>query len=295
MFFAFFCGESFFGSGLSRLGSDMPTILVTNDDGAHATGLLALKQALSDLGDVVVLAPERNWSASGHNKTMHEPLRLNPVRLADGSQAMACSGGPADCVALATMGALGCKIDAVTAGINNGHNMGNDVTYSGTVACALEATISGIPGVAVSTALPPLAKVDLAIARSVAGQVACAIMRVVLRRGLPRGTLLNVNVPAVSFEQLQGVEITRLGKRVYSDQLLIREDPYGRPYYWLGGALPTDVPDDGTDVGAVMNDLVSITPIGLDLTNYAFLDELRNWKLNEHVQEQNHGLQASPL
>jgi 5'-nucleotidase len=273
----------------------MPTILVTNDDGVQAPGLLSLAQALNGLGDVVVLAPERNWSASGHNKTMHEPLRLNPVRLADGRQAMACSGGPADCVALATMGALGCKIDVVVAGINNGHNMGNDVTYSGTVACALEATINGVPGIAVSTALPALAKVDLAVARTVAGQVAHAITKVVLSRGLPAGTLLNVNVPAVSFEQLRGVEITRLGKRVYSDQLLIREDPYGRPYYWLGGALPTDVPDDGADVGAVMNDLVSVTPIGLDLTNYAFLDDLRSWRLNEHLQEQGHGYQAGAL
>ncbi len=267
----------------------MPTILVTNDDGVHAPGLLALKQALGDLGNVVVLAPERNWSASGHNKTMHEPLRLNSVRLADGSQAMACSGGPADCVALAAMGALGCKIDVVAAGINNGHNMGNDVTYSGTVACALEATINGIPGIAISTALPALAKVDLAVARSVAGVTARALTQVVLRRGLPAGTLLNVNVPAVSLQQLRGVEVTRLGKRMYDDQLLIREDPYGRPYYWLGGALPTDVPDDGTDVGAVMNDVVSVTPIGLDLTNHAFLDELRGWRLDEQLQEQNHG------
>lgn len=273
----------------------MKTILVTNDDGVHAPGLLALKQALSSLGRVEVLAPERNWSASGHNKTMNEPLRLNAVRLADGSQALACSGGPSDCVALATMGVLDCQIDVVVAGINNGHNMSNDVTYSGTVACALEATINGIPGIAVSTALPALAKVELAIAREVAGAVARTITAAVLRRGLPRGTLLNVNVPAVCFEQLRGVEITRLGKRIYSDQLVRREDPYGRPYYWLGGALPTDFPDDGTDVGAVMNDLVSVTPISLDLTDYGFLEELRKWRLNEELQESIDGFQASAM
>lgn len=261
----------------------MPTILLTNDDGVQAPGLLALKQALSGLGDLIVLAPERNWSASGHNKTMHEPLRVNKTRLADGSEAHGCTGGPADCVALAVLGVFERRIDLVVAGINNGHNMGNDVTYSGTVACAIEATLSGIPGIAVSTALPPLAKVDLDIARTLAGTVARSISQAVLARGLPRHTLLNINVPAVAPEQLRGVEITRLGRRVYDEQLVRRNDPYGRPYYWLGGALPTDTLDDGTDVGAVMNDFVSITPINLDLTDYNFLDELRLWRLGEQT------------
>jgi len=262
------------------MSAKQPTILVSNDDGVHAPGILALAQALRPLGEVIVVAPERNWSASGHNRTMHDPLRLNPVHLADGSDAWACSGGPADSVALSLLGALDRKIDLVVSGINNGHNMGIDITYSGTVACALEATIGGVPGIAVSTALPPLAKTDLAVARATAGTVARLVAEVVLQRGLPQGTLLNVNVPAVPLEQIQGIEITRLGVRKYADKLLRREDPFGRPYYWFAAALPTDLPDDGTDVGAVANDIVSVTPIGLDMTDVRFLDALRGWNLD---------------
>lgn len=273
----------------------MPTILVTNDDGVHASGLLALKQALSSLGQVFVLAPERNWSAAGHNKTMHEPLRVNATTLADGSGAFGCTGGPADCVALAALGVLDVKFDLVVSGVNNGHNMGNDVTYSGTVACALEATINGIPGIAVSTALPSLAKVELSVARSLAGSIARQVAATVLERGLPRGTLLNVNVPAIAPEALRGVEITRLGRRTYKDELIRRVDPYGRPYYWMGGALPIDYPDDGTDVGAVMNHFASITPIGLDLTDHGFLSELRSWQFGFHTGDGAHDLQTSSV
>ena len=254
----------------------MPNILITNDDGVRAPGLLALKQALDGLGTVYVLAPERNWSAAGHARTMHDPLRINSVRLEDGSEAFATSGGPADCVALALLGALDVPIDLVVSGINNGHNMGNDTNYSGTVACAREATIFGIPGIAVSTALEPLAKCDLGAARRLAGVVGAMVAAQVLEHGLPKGTMLNVNVPAVPPSQLQGIEVTRLGVRTYADELVRREDPYGRPYYWLYGALPTDVADDGTDVGAVANDRVSITPIGLDMTEHIVQAQLRH-------------------
>jgi 5'-nucleotidase len=263
----------------------MPNILITNDDGVRAPGLLALKQALDELGTVYVLAPERNWSAAGHARTMHDPLRMSTLRLEDGSQAYATTGGPADCVALALLGALDVEIDLVVSGINNGHNMGNDVNYSGTVACAREATIFGIPGIAVSTALEPLARCDLADARRLAGTVAAMVTAQVFEHGLPKGTMLNVNVPAVPAAQLRGVEVTRLGVRTYADELMRREDPYGRPYYWIYGALPTDVADDGTDVGAVANDMVSITPIGLDMTEHGVLESLRRWTFDTlHVR-----------
>lgn len=268
----------------------MTNILVTNDDGIHAPGLLALKQALMALGNVTVMAPERNWSAAGHSRTMHEPLRITRMNLADGSEAYACTGGPADCVALAALGALKTRFDLVVSGINSGHNMGNDITYSGTVACALEATINGIPGIAVSTALPPLAKCELGEARQVAGEVAYMVAAATLCNGLPPGTLLNVNVPAVPARQLRGVEVTRLGVRTYEDQLIERVDPYDRPYFWLGGALPIDMPDDGTDVGAVMNDIVSVTPIGLDMTDRGFLQQLRDWQLELPPVGERHGL-----
>jgi len=255
----------------------MPNILITNDDGVRAPGLLALKLALEPLGRVYVLAPERNWSAAGHARTMHDPLRVSTLRLEDGSEAFATSGGPADCVALAALGVLDVTIDMVVAGINNGHNMGNDLTYSGTVACAREATIFGIPGLAVSTALEPLAKCALPDARRLAGAVAAIVAAQVLEHGLPKGTLLNINVPAVRPEQLRGIELTRLGVRTYADELVRRTDPYGKPYYWIYGALPTDVADDGTDVGAVANDMVSIAPIGLDMTEHSVQGLLRQW------------------
>lgn len=259
----------------------MPTILVTNDDGVRAAGLLPLKQALSRIAHVVVLAPERNWSASSHAKTMHKPLRIYAVELADGSPAHSCSGSPTDCVALAAGGVLGVQPDLVVSGINDGHNLGVDVTYSGTVACAMEATIKGIPGIAVSTGFddrPAEAGVDMAAVRAMAAEIVCDIAGQVLRHGLPADTLLNVNVPTVTREQLRGLHITRMGGRHYeTTELVERADPRGRPYYWLGGNAPIDKPDDGSDVGAILNGFVSVTPVTLDMTNYGFLQTLHDW------------------
>lgn len=258
----------------------MSTILVTNDDGVRAPGLLALKQALASIADVMVLAPEGNWSASGHNKTMHKPLRIHEVTLADGSLAHSSSGSPTDCVALALGGALGVTPDLVVAGVNTGLNMGVDVTYSGTVACAMEATIKGVPGIAVSAIKPGRTELDYAELQRLAAQVASHIAAAVLERGLPSKTLLNVNVPAVTREDLRGVRITRIGSRHYAaDELVVRKDPHGQPYYWLGGSGPIDRPDDGTDLGAVHNGYVSVTPVSLDMTDHGFLKELRAWNL----------------
>ncbi|GIV77268.1 MAG: 5'-nucleotidase SurE [Litorilinea sp.] len=258
----------------------MPTILVTNDDGVQSPGLLALKQALEAIADVVVLAPERNWSASSHAKTMHKPLRVNPVSLADGSPAFASSGSPTDCVALAAGGVLGVQPDLVVSGVNNGHNLGIDITYSGTVACAMEATIKGIPGIAVSTAVPEEAAIADGEPFQVAALAAARVARAVLAHGLPPKTLLNVNVPALPWDRLRGIHITRMGSRHYpATELIAREDPWGRPYYWLGGSGPVDVADDGTDVGAVKHGYISITPITLDMTDYTFLAELTRWDL----------------
>ena len=258
----------------------MSTILVTNDDGVRSPGLLALKQALSAIAEVMVLAPEGNWSASGHNKTMHKPLRIHEVTLADGSLAHSSSGSPTDCVALALGGALDVIPDLVVAGVNTGLNMGVDVTYSGTVACAMEATIKGVPGIAVSAVSPNRTSLDYGELLEIAGQVACRIASAVLAQGLPSQTLLNVNVPGVKREELRGVHVTRIGSRHYSaDELIVRKDPHGQPYYWLGGSGPIDSPDDGTDIGAVHNNYVSVTPVSLDMTDHAFLKELSAWNL----------------
>jgi 5'-nucleotidase len=258
----------------------MPTILVTNDDGVYSPGLLVLKQKLGQIADVMVLAPERNWSATSHSKTMHKPLRVQQVVLADGSPAHSSSGSPTDCVALAVGGVLGKVPDLVVSGINLGHNLGIDITYSGTVACAMEAVIKGVPGIAVSSVSAEETDADLHQIQAETAAVACALALQVLERGLPLRTLLNVNTPGRDPAQWEGVHSTRMGQREYpAEELLERRDPYGRPYYWLGGGLPLDALDDGTDVGAVANGFVSVTPIHLDLTHHAFLSELATWDL----------------
>jgi len=251
-------------------------ILITNDDGVHAPGLLAMVQALRELPDVriTVLAPDRNWSASGHVKTLHRPLRVKETELADGTPALASDGAPSDCVALAVLGLVD-PLDLVVSGINPNANVGYDVTYSGTVTAAMEAVISGLPGIAVSLDSPEDHRGPLDY--SPAAHVARRVVSQVLARGLPHGTLLNVNVPYRPLEDLRGVRVTRQGLRVYRDQLVRREDPRGVPYYWIGGDAPTGVPEDGTDIGALAQGFISITPLHLDLTDHHARELLDAW------------------
>jgi 5'-nucleotidase len=254
-------------------------ILVTNDDGVTAPGLLALVQAMKSLGQVSVLAPDRNWSASGHVKTLHRPLRAKPVLLADGTPALASDGAPSDCVALALLGLIETPVDLVVSGINPYANVGHDVTYSGTVTAAMEAAIFGIRSLAVS--LNSSEDTPQPLDYEPAAQVARVVAAQVLRRGLQPGTLLNVNVPAVPAGQIRGIQITHQGTRIYRDQLVRREDPRGRPYYWIGGDAPTGVVEPGTDFGALSENYVSVCPIELDLTAYGALDELKTWAWQE--------------
>jgi len=251
-------------------------ILVTNDDGVLAPGLLALAQELRALGNVTVLAPDHNWSASGHVKTLERPLRVKKVKLADGSEGFASDGAPSDCVALAMLGLLPEKVDLVVSGINPNANVGHDVTYSGTVTAAMEAAIWGVPGIAVSLDTPEnhLEQLDYGPAARYARRIAAAV----IRKGLPEDTLLNVNVPFLPEDQIKGILATRQGLRVYRDLLVTREDPRGRPYYWIGGEAPTGVPEQGTDFGALAENCVTITPLHLDLTAYQVLEEIRTWK-----------------
>lgn len=251
-------------------------ILVTNDDGINAPGLLALAQAMKPLGKVSVLAPDRNWSASGHVKTMHRPLRAKPVLLADGTPALASDGAPSDCVALALMGLIEEPVDLVVSGINFGANLSHDLTYSGTVTAAMEAAIYGVRALAFSfngsdeTPQP----VDF----GPAAQIAQIVARQALAKSLPPNTLLNINIPDLPAGQIRGFKITRQGTRIYRDRLVRREDPRGRPYYWIGGDAPTGVPEPGTDIGALHEGYVSITPVQLDLTAYGMLGELETWE-----------------
>jgi len=251
----------------------MSYILLTNDDGIHHSGLLALRSALSSVGEVTVMAPDHNWSAAGHTKTMHKPLRVTPVTLPDGTPAYASTGAPSDCVALVVLGVLGPRLpDLVVSGINQGANVGQDITYSGTVAAAMEGVISGIPSIAVS--LDSYEAGDF----SYAAQVGASVARLVLKHGLPPHTLLNVNVPARPAEEIAGVRVTRLGRRVYRDVLIERQDPRGRPYYWIGGEPPGGAADEeGTDIWALAQGYVSITPLRMDMTEYQLLQEIENW------------------
>lgn len=252
--------------------------LVTNDDGVNAPGLLALAQEMRKLGQVSILAPDRNWSASGHVKTIDRPLRVREVILADGSLAWATDGAPSDCVALAICGFFEEKIDLVVSGINPYANLGHDVTYSGTVTCAMEATIWGIPAIAMSVNSPDnhLGLVDYSAAARVGSQIAQGVMHY----GLAKHVLLNVNVPYLPEAQIKGIQVTRQGLRVYHDKVDKRVDPRNRPYYWVIGDAPTGVPERGTDIGALEKGFVSITPIQLDLTAYHFISDLNAWQWN---------------
>jgi 5'-nucleotidase len=255
--------------------SEKKHILVTNDDGVLAPGLLALAQEMRKIGDVVILAPDRNWSGSGHVKTLDRPLRTKEVTLADGSTAVASDGAPSDCVALALLGYFEGKIDLVVSGINPMANLGHDVTYSGTVTAAMEAIIWDVPAIAFSfgTNENHLQPLDYSMA-------ACVARTIVEKTGqhkLQPGMLLNVNIPYLPADQIKGIRITRQGLRVYRDRLDRRVDPRGREYFWIGGDAPTGIPEEGTDVGAVSAGYVSITPLQLDLTMYSAIPTLGDW------------------
>jgi 5'-nucleotidase len=254
-------------------------ILVTNDDGVMAPGLFALVQEMRQLGKVSVLAPDRNWSGGGHVKTLDRALRVKEALLADGTVAYASDGAPSDCVALATLGYFKDPIDLVVSGINIGANLGHDVTYSGTVTAAMEAVIDSVPGIAVSLEIPEghLGAIDFGPASHAARMVA----QHVIENGLPPEILLNVNVPFLTDDQIQGFRLTRQGLRVYHSRLDERVDPRNRPYYWIGGDAPTGVPERGTDIGALADGFISVTPLQLDLTAYHVLTDLNSWSWHD--------------
>jgi 5'-nucleotidase len=240
----------------------MAVLLVTNDDGVHAPGLAALAEALAELGEVWVVAPEREQSACGHALTLHRPLRAQPA----GERRFAVNGTPSDCVNLAVLGFLPERPVLVASGINHGSNLGDDVTYSGTVSAAMEGTLLGVPSIAVSLAEGG----DLADAARVARLIATRV----LVGGLPPKTLLNVNVPPTA---PAGIRFTRLGHRVYSGKVVEQVDPRGRTHYWIGGGAPTWEDLESTDMGAVHEGHVAVTPLHLDLTNHRALAAMHEW------------------
>ncbi len=247
----------------------MSVVVLTNDDGVHAPGLAALERALAELGDVYVLAPEREQSACGHALTLHRPLRPHQL----GERRFAVNGTPSDCVNLAVLGFLPAPPVLVVSGINHGANLGDDVTYSGTVSAAMEGTLLGVPSIAVSL----VDGGDLDTAARVARMIALRV----LVAGLPAKTLLNVNVPAGA---PRGIRLTRLGHRVYLDKIVEQADPRGRSHYWLGGGAAKWEALDGTDMGAVHEGYVSLTPLHLDLTNHRALLQLNDWPAGLNAQ-----------
>jgi len=247
-------------------------ILVTNDDGVTAPGLLALAKEMRTLGRVTIMAPDRNWSASGHVKTMHRPMRVKEVQLPDGSTALATDGAPSDCVALAILGVVEESIDLVVSGINRGVNLGDDVTYSGTVSAALEGTIMGIPSIAVSQ------EVDRTFRHEAAAIYASRVARAVLKYGLPAETLLNVNVPDRPRKKIAGVRVTALSRRRFDEPIIEKTDPHGRKYYWIAGTRISWSRKDKSDHDMLKRGFVTITPIHLDVTHHEAMERLREWE-----------------
>jgi len=245
---------------------DQPLILVTNDDGVHAAGIIALAKALRPIGEVMVVAPDRERSAVGHSLTLHRPLSCELIR----EGVYAVNGTPTDCVAIAVKRVLPRRPALVVSGINRGGNLGDDITYSGTVSAALEGTLLGIHSVAVSL------DGDSHLHFGDAGKIGARIASFVLENGLPEDTLLNVNVPNRPLSEVKGIRVTRQGRRTYDGDIRTVEDPRGRTHYWQGGGQPVWSGGIETDIHAVMEGFVSVMPVHYDLTNYEALDTLRS-------------------
>lgn len=245
----------------------MTKILVTNDDGIHSAGIKALAEALEELGDVVVVAPAHEMSAASHSLTLMRPLRIDKID----ERHYSVDGTPTDCITLAMSHILKDDLPSlVVSGINKGGNLGDDVTYSGTVAGALEAAIYGLPGIAMS--LVQRVNFDFGPAAELARELA----RRVLGDGLPQGTLLNVNVPP---GPVRGVRVTKQGTKIIKPTIIEGTDPRQRKYYWIGEESLTWNEEEGTDYEALRHGLVSITPLRNDMTDYRVLDEIksRDW------------------
>ena len=246
-------------------------ILCTNDDGYLALGIEVLASAARGLGAVTVVAPDRQQSATSNSLTLHHPLRVRCST--DG--ALVVDGTPTDCVILAVNELMDGRPDICFSGINHGSNMGEDVLYSGTVAGAMEATVMGIPAIAISYAgdvyedLPAWEAIVTSVLRGI-----------IERDDFPADTLFNVNLPAIDPDQVQGVRITSLGKRRYSDSSTKAVDPSGRDYYWIGGGEVSWTAAEDSDFTAVREGYVSVTPLHFDLTNYRLLEEIRGWRLS---------------
>jgi 5'-nucleotidase len=238
-------------------------ILVSNDDGIQSEGIIALEEALREVGEIYTVAPDRVQTSMSHALTLHRPLRVHEIA----PRRLAVDGTPTDCVKLALTGLLPVRPNLVVSGINKGPNLGDDVIYSGTVSAAIEGALLRVPAIAVS--LVTFQNFDF----SAAAEFTATLVSRIQECGIPPETLLNVNVPALPKEQLKGWQLTRMGKRHYSENIVERVDPRGLKYYWIGGDDLGYDQDEGTDCVAVHDGYISVTPLQVDLTNYKLLKD----------------------
>ncbi|MDH5661770.1 MAG: 5'/3'-nucleotidase SurE [Elusimicrobiota bacterium] len=245
-------------------------ILVTNDDGIHGKGFESLVRALSTLGEVYVVLPDRQRSTTSHSMTLDKPLRAQKLK----EKKFLVNGTPSDCVRLGILGLMKEDVELVVAGINNGPNLGDDVTYSGTVGAALEGTLLEIPSFAISLVLTGGYHFE------VAANFGRFLAEKIIRQGLPKNVYLNVNVPDLPLEEIEGVEITKQGKRIYGRKIQERTDPRGEKYYWIAGENISGISEEGTDITAIEHNRISITPLSLDRTDYGMVEALKKWNLD---------------
>jgi len=250
--------------------TDETLILVTNDDGVYAPGVRALFEAIKPLGRAIMVAPERDNSAVSHSLTMNRPLRVRELE----EDIYTLDGTPTDCVTIGMRKILPRPPDLLVSGINPGANLGDDISYSGTVSAAIEGTMYSVPSLAISIGGEP--PFDFAIAAGVAWKLAA----MALEFGLPESTLLNINIPPLPLAEIKGIRFTTQGRRIYKDAILETFDPWGRKHYWIGGGTVHWLGSGNTDEHAIRNGFISVTPIQLDLTNHSgvrYLEE--RWRM----------------
>ncbi len=245
-------------------------ILVSNDDGIHSEGIQALEETLKTVGEVYTVAPDRERNAISHALTLHRPLRIDEIA----PRRFAVNGTPTDCVNLAVKGFLPVRPDMVVSGINKGPNLGDDITYSGTVAAAIEGALLGIASFAVS-----VVGMHTDYRFGPAAEFAASLAAYIASHGLPAKTLLNVNVPNLDRLRLKGYRFTHQGKRRYGEQIEICPNPRGKHYYWIGGDDLGFDPEEGSDCIAINEGYISVTPLQVDLTNYQALQIMRDTQL----------------
>ncbi|HCU25471.1 MAG TPA: 5'/3'-nucleotidase SurE [Deltaproteobacteria bacterium] len=246
-------------------------ILVSNDDGIYAEGIQVLAETLKKIARIVVVAPDREKSAASHSLTLHRPLRISNIK----KNYYAVSGTPTDCISLGVNEILQRKRpDLIVSGINHGGNLGDDVHYSGTVSAAIEGAMMGIPAIAVS-----LVARDDRLHFKPAANFAAKLAKMVQHHGLPPGIVLNVNVPNLTERQMKGYVVAKLGKRNYSDIIVEKLDPRKKKYYWIGGDEVGYSNIPGSDCNAILEKKISITPLKVDMTDYPFLEKIREWKI----------------